>query len=500
MKPIVYSLNYHEVTKDPRVMKQARALVAAGYDVTVFCDWPDGMPEKEVIDGVKIVRFHCFSHENIARDTLDNFKFLKRSRPVIGEAFNNFADKSASANRSRAEIEKFFGETTEVYFKRYYRNIPHGPERKRLKRLHRKARRVAFLRSFISFSYNRAYRAIFTLKIQSAMAKLSKKGLYQATSLIFACNLARLDIARTPFVIHAHDLYTLPAAVALKQKLGGKIVYDAHEYEPARATKMQPHGNSFADTIEQDCLDHVSAIITVSESIAGLYRQRYVAGPIELVMNVPEDIMPQVRNGEMRNNTANVRDRAGLGPEVPLIVFTGGIQREQRGMDKVLGALKHLESYHLVCLGPRITRNDDWLNDHTRALGVNARVHLLPPVDARLVPETISTADVAICPIQDASLSYRFAMPNKLFEAAHAEIPICVSDFPDMGNFVRELGIGATFDQTDPASIAAAIKKVYENRKDYKMTRSSRRLLEDKYGWASQVKKLLSLYKRLALH
>ena len=96
-----------------------------------------------------------------------------------------------------------------------------------------------------------------------------------------------------------------------------------------------------------------------------------------------------------------VRAQAGAAPGTPLVVFTGGVQRENRGLDKVLQALKHLEGVHLAVLGPRHVTNDLWLISAAARLGVRPRLHLLPPVPAVDVPQAIASADAAICPIQD---------------------------------------------------------------------------------------------------
>jgi len=148
-------------------------------------------------------------------------------------------------------------------------------------------------------------------------------------------------------------------------------------------------------------------------------------------------------------------------------------------------------------MGSRHPGDDQWCLGLARKLDLEHRVHLLPPVDARDVPFAISTANVAVVPIQDASLSYRFCMPNKLFEAAFARIPICVSDLPEMRRFVATLGIGRAMDQTDPKAIAAALREVIENRDTYSLTSEAERKLINIYSWQRQAEKLVALYTDL---
>jgi glycosyltransferase involved in cell wall biosynthesis len=94
-------------------------------------------------------------------------------------------------------------------------------------------------------------------------------------------------------------------------------------------------------------------------------------------------------------------------------------------------------------------------------------------------------------------LSYRHSLPNKLFEAAMAELPVCVSDLPDMRDFVEELGIGHVMDQTKPDSIAATLRQALNQKESCRSSEHARHLLANKYGWSAQVKTLLDLYDSL---
>jgi glycosyltransferase involved in cell wall biosynthesis len=286
--------------------------------------------------------------------------------------------------------------------------------------------------------------------------------------------------------------------VLLKQRFGAKLVYDAHEFEPERATKMPPEGNQMVDLLERDCLDNIDALITVSDSIGELYAARFPKRAPVIVMNAPEGAeTPVSPSEEEKQGAQSLRSKIKLNATTPLVVFTGGIQKEHRGLDKVLEALARLPGYHLVTMGPRHEKNDDWFLSHARMLGLEDRVHLAPPVDARDVPRMISSCNVAICPFQDVSLNHRFALPNKLFEAAFAGVPICVSDLPEMRRFVDRLGIGRSMDQTDPDSIAAALRDTVEHGERYRLTAGARSLLEQEFSWAAQKKKLVALYDQL---
>jgi glycosyltransferase involved in cell wall biosynthesis len=329
---------------------------------------------------------------------------------------------------------------------------------------------------------------------QDSQVRKCFRELYQASSIVFASNLMKQTFTDKFDVVHAHDLFTLVAGTWLAQRTGAKLIYDAHEYEIARATKMQPVGNSIALSIEDACLTKVDRLVSVSPLISDLYLQRHPKLHIELVMNSPAS--PVVKEGD-NAGVGSIRQMSNLSADQPLMVFTGGVQGPHRGLDKVLEAMKMLPQFHLAILGQRLPKADRWLKSAAKSCGVWNRVHLFHEVSADIVPAVISSADIAVCPIQDASLSYRLAMPNKLFEAAFADVPICVSNLPGLMSVVNDLRNGASMNQTDPGDIARTIQHVYENRASYKLSTETRKILMEKYSWDVQVQRLLTMYQEL---
>ena len=472
----VLSLNYHEVTQDARVFKQARALARRGYEVAVICRLLDGFEAIDHVEGVAIHRFDCFDHEHATLDALDLLPFLETSRALVAERYLPYAE----AARARAATTH----RREALQARIRANSPARdgeaplPLRERLERW-RKRRRAKLGR--LAHSLPR--------KLARRRFRAAYKNLYQGLAVTFAANLACEELPFAPDIVHAHDFYTLPAAIMLARRTGAKVLYDAHEYEPGRATKMPPEGNAMIDAMERDCLAHVDRMTTVGPAIADLYAKRFPGPPPALVMNTPEITDADA----VELGSGRLRVMAGLAPETKLIAFTGGTQRENRGLDKMCRALAELPEFHLVALGPRVRRDDRWLMDHAKSAGVADRIHLLPPVEARDVVPTIADADLAICVIQDAGVSYRYALPNKLFEAAFARLPIVVSDLPEMRRFVEDFGIGVATDQTDPHAIASALREVTERRERFLLPQEEVDRLVREYSWHAQEERLASI-------
>lgn len=620
-------LNYHELTEDARVFKQARALASKGHYVYGVCRWLDGYPKLDNIEGIRISRFHCFSHDHVSRSELAKFFFLESSFKHVRKRFLPYAEeaeKLASLRNAKDWASTYFREKADqlrameefnkskktatsslrkiddslvfdvmmdkqaeqclakafvglneqvkrwndvlkkinndgASFTREYldnfeklyedRGIDQSsdPEQsvKRFKTtIGEELKRFRELRDQVRTERDRKRRHLDVISIdnpeaveqadtlvqknnweeqgrrdvarseflgaKAARSQVYKEfseqrrmchqrfsDLFQASSLVFATNLLREEIPCKPDLIHAHDFYTLPGAILLSQRYGAKLLYDAHEYEPGRASKMPPEGPLLVDKMELDCLRYVDRMTTPAPIASKLYSERFLGPHPGVIMNAPEIDLSHLTEGAIDSDLPNLRERTGVTHSEKVIIYTGGVQQEKRGLDKVVEALVELPDYHLVILGPRHDRDDAWLLDCARVCGVFDRIHMLPPVEARDVVASIRDADVAICPIQDAGISYRYCFPNKLFEATFALVPICVSDLPELRNFVTRLGNGRTMDQTSPKRIAATLREVVENREKYQMSDRTKKLLIEEYSWPAQVKILTKLVGEL---
>ncbi|WP_297562838.1 glycosyltransferase [Nitratireductor sp.] len=305
-----------------------------------------------------------------------------------------------------------------------------------------------------------------------------------------AVAMARLEFEETPVLIHSHDLYPLAGAVLLAKRTGAKVVFDAHEIETERMPPMPSKLKAFVDRMERRLLTRTDGVVVCCKSSADFYAERFSGAYPTVVMNAPI-------TAPSSGKPFNLREFCGLGGEVPLVIYTGGVGREGRGMHLALKALAELPDFHLAVLGPRHVKNDAWLLEVAAETDTLDRLHLLQPVRPDEVVSAIRGADIGICLIQDVTLSYRFALPNKLFEMSFAGIPLVVSDLPEMGRFVTENRIGQTVDQTDPVAIAEGIRQVFHRR--YELGPDEARLgdMIERYSWSVQAHELSRLYSTL---
>ena len=65
---------------------------------------------------------------------------------------------------------------------------------------------------------------------------------------------------------------------------------------------------------------------------------------------------------------------------------------------------------------------------------------------------------------EDKGLNYRFALPNKVFNYIHANVPVLVSNLPEMENLVKQYQIGETISTHEPQQIAKKIEQMLSNK------------------------------------
>lgn len=293
-----------------------------------------------------------------------------------------------------------------------------------------------------------------------------------------------------PTVVHVHDLNTAAAALAYRARHGAAVVYDAHELELHRNVARTPWDQRVAVVAEWMIVRLARAVITVSPPIADELRRRYGKRHVVSVMNTPSLRVLDVE-------VTSLRERLDIG-EGRLLVYTGAAH-SSRNLHTVVQALPLLDDdVHFAVLGPRHAQYDAELQGLAGWLGVTDRLHLLPPVSSHEVPRAVRDANVLLSPASPVCRSYELALPNKLFDAVFAGVPVLASRLPAMREFVEEHGLGAAFDERDPESLARAVRFVLEGGVG-PVPAAALEALRTQYCWEAQEQVLLDVYASIVL-
>ncbi len=255
-------------------------------------------------------------------------------------------------------------------------------------------------------------------------------------------------------LVQGHHEKSLIAAQAIARSSGARLLFDAVEIPFAE--ELNPLEADLL-TLRKIEIERERSIAlgadgwaTVNDSIADLAVERFHVQRPTVVRNC----LP------LRSNKTGACLKAdlGLGQSDRVLVYLNSVRRGE-GLGLLIEALARLpDNVHLAMLSP-VTHKDVARNVARRAerLRVDNRVHHLPLQPPSEVSAYIRNADLGVVPRQGDGENMRLSLPNRVFLLIAAGLPLAVSRLPEIAGLVREHGIGAVFDESDPASIATTV-------------------------------------------
>jgi len=302
---------------------------------------------------------------------------------------------------------------------------------------------------------------------------------------------ARAALAADPGadLYHGMAYMGIPVALRLGSRRRAPVVYDARDIyvDAGNLARLPGPARRIVGALERRWARRASRVVTVNAGYAEVMARRWGVPSPAVVMNCP-DPLPEP------THPRRFHEALGLAPTTPVVLYHGGFSPD-RGIEQLVEALPLLPGVHLVCLGYGVL--EPFLR--ARLAEADGRLHVLPAVPPEALLEWVASADVAAMPIQPTTLNHRLTTPNKLFEALAAGVPIVASDLPGMASIVRETGAGVVCDPTDPAAVAAAIRRILELPEADRraMGERGREAARTRYNWRAQMDVLLAEYGRL---
>jgi glycosyltransferase involved in cell wall biosynthesis len=309
--------------------------------------------------------------------------------------------------------------------------------------------------------------------------------------------LRRLEAAlleTAPDILHAHDSDALQPVARAASRLGVPFVYDAHELwlgkrNRGRSALYFGLYLAYYAAIERRYLHRAAARVAATGMVGRHLERMYGLGEVHALRNYPEIVRPVARR-EIRSLPA----ATSIPPGVPIVLHLGGVMLG-RGIEELIAAMRAAPEAHLVLLG----NGDEGLVQ--RAIGgdidLGARIHFLPPVAPDEVIDYAASATIGVAPGPPSCLSYRYSLPNKLFESMAARLPVIGSSaLPEVHAVIEHSGGGLTVDTTKPAAIAGAVRYLLDHPEEgAQMGRAGRRAIEERYNWSVSAAVLLEVYE-----
>lgn len=489
----------NDVERDSRVQKQARSMAEAGWDVTLLGRAGRGGARRWTIGDAKVRLLPV--HSLHARRPGD----LRRARlrsPLAYSAGWVADQREQNVKARRVDLQQ----------RRIIAADPRdGDPRRRAEgvRIFPARVRTALLARWVDLRATKTRKLIKTRQLgDSAIDRLTTsfwlKTMGDRAWRRLEPNQWDFEIAygaeidrRKPDLIHANDFRMLGVAAravvrARAQGREVKLVWDAHEFLPG-IKPWEPHPRWHLGQIahEREYAHVADKVVTVSAELAELLQEHHGLPELPtVVLNTP---YATVAHESAHQPT--IRDALGLGPDVPILVYSGAAAY-QRGLDIMVEALPQLPE--VVCALVVAKPESDYVRSlvaKARDLGVEDRVRLLPYVPFDQVVPFLSTADIGVIPIHHWP-NHEIALITKFFEYSHARLPLVVSDVRAMGHMTRNTGQGEVFEAENLDAFVAAVRKVLDKPERYRQVYDDPALLEQ-WTWEAQAQILDDIYSSL---
>lgn len=291
------------------------------------------------------------------------------------------------------------------------------------------------------------------------------------------CARARTAVDGRKFdVVHAHDFNVLRLADELARREQARLVYDSHEWWSGRERhgRPTPIERSREKAVERRIVSRADAVLTVSDGIAerlGRWRDT----PVVVVRNtfpLAPAAAAEPRPLSARPSGAVYAGRIGAARDIETLLDATAALR----LDTVLMGNADREFL------PKLRFSDG-----------SVRIDPSRPVDE--VDDVLRRVGISVVTLTDTCENHRLALPNKVFHAVRAGVPVVAADLPELRRLVTSYGIGALYRPGDVASMRGALEEVAA---DYPglCERVARARVE--LNWDQDSKELVKVYESLA--
>ncbi|MCF2857405.1 glycosyltransferase family 4 protein [Pseudoalteromonas sp. SMS1] len=316
--------------------------------------------------------------------------------------------------------------------------------------------------------------------------KALKKRSNGLARLLFTLPAVLMFTLRNKFdIYHAHDPELIPILFILKL-FGRTVVYDMHENFPRQLKTKNVHPlvkkslSIIWPAIEKFVFKRINVVYAETS-----YKEdyQYVRSAIDL-LNMP-------LLGELSAIDKTKHKEFSIG-------YVGGVCKE-RYLDGTLKAIEKLEKKGIKvrfdCIGPvYFEESKQCIEAYKKKLSNFNFYGQLPPKEAWEIIAKCHVGVAMLLPLPNYVGSY----PTKLFEYLGMKMPVITSNFELYKPIVEDNNVGFCVDPLNDEEFEVALEKLATDPELLNlMSQNSEAILEKKYSWDIEFKKLTEFYKTI---
>lgn len=260
-----------------------------------------------------------------------------------------------------------------------------------------------------------------------------------------------------------------------------KLVYDCHELESHRNGKGAFMRFAIR-TLEKLFISWTELVITVSPSIQEFYKKKYHLPFVALVRNLPNEM--QV----VHSNT--LREKLGLENSQRIFLYQGMLGKG-RGIEVLLNAFESRETSDAVIVFMGFGALKEQIEEYASR---SENIFFVSAVSYAEIPLYTGSADVGVNSVEPTCLSYKYSLPNKLFEYIQSEIPVLTNPLPDCAALVNEYKVGRVIPTWNVDSINEVVNDVL--KEDLSVYTPHLKAAKKILNWECEEKIFVQAYKK----
>ena len=275
----------------------------------------------------------------------------------------------------------------------------------------------------------------------------------------------------------SNDLDTLLPNYLIGQLQQKKLVYDSHElFTEVPELIHRPKTQRVWLIIEKKILPKLKNCYTVCQSIADYYNKKHGTS-FKVIRNLPE---------KNSNNPSKFPFEIN---DKKIILYQGAINKG-RGLELMIDSMKHLNNCIFVIIGTGDILNE--LKEKANLLNLDEKIKFLGRIEPHELVNLTPLADLGLSIEEDLGLNYRYALPNKIFDYIQSQVPILVSNLPEMKNIIDTFKVGEILNDRNSITVANQIEQMLNLEKAF--FEKNLKIASEKLIWDTEIEKIKSIF------
>jgi glycosyltransferase involved in cell wall biosynthesis len=280
-------------------------------------------------------------------------------------------------------------------------------------------------------------------------------------------------------ILLSNDLDTLPANFLASKVKNKPLVYDSHEYFTEVPELIgRPGVKKVWEWLEKKMVPKVKTAFTVCYSIAKIYEEKY-GTKFKVARNLPIA-------GSFKPQSDKVENQQKI------ILYQGAVNIG-RGLEQAILAMHYVENAKLIIAGDGDIKTN--LQNLVIKENLQNKVEFTGRLPLKELAKLTPKADLGLSIEEDLGLNYRFALPNKLFDYIQAQVPVIITNLPEMAAIVNQYQIGEITESLEPRHLAERITDALHNTEQRKIWAKNLSLAAKELSWENEEKVIWEMFE-----